>query len=50
MPDTRHPPAQYRNLAATAFALAVALTALLVWMGLSGHPWPRWLLALTAAL
>lgn len=50
MPERRHPPAQNRNLAASVFALAVVLTAVLVWMGLKGYHWPRWLLVLTAAL
>lgn len=32
------------------FFLGVVITALMIWMGVSGTPWPRWLIALTTVL
>lgn len=36
-----------KNLGLAAFLLGVAATGYLLWIGLSGAPWPKWLLALT---
>ncbi|HET7674617.1 MAG TPA: hypothetical protein VFL54_03745 [Gammaproteobacteria bacterium] len=33
-----------------AFFLGVVVTALMIWMGVSGTPWPRWLIDLTTVL
>lgn len=35
------------GLGLTVFLLGVAATAYLLWIGVSGAPWPKWLLALT---
>lgn len=36
-----------RNLGLAVFLLGVAATGYLLWIGLSGASWPKWLLALT---
>lgn len=33
-----------------AFAVAIVLTGTMVWMGVAGVQWPKWLLALAAVL
>ena len=35
------------SLGLAVFLLGVAATAYLLWIGLSGAAWPKWLLALT---
>lgn len=35
------------NLGLAAFLIGLAATGYLLWIGLSGAPWPKWLLALT---
>lgn len=39
-----------RQVGLAVFALGIILTALMIWMGVSGHPWPQWLLGLTTVL
>lgn len=34
----------------TAFFLGIILTALMIWMGVTGTQWPGWLIALTTVL
>ena len=38
------------NIAAAVFVSAIIFTAALIWLGVSGQPWPKWLLALTTFL
>ncbi|HET6655341.1 MAG TPA: hypothetical protein VFL45_08550 [Gammaproteobacteria bacterium] len=33
-----------------SFFLGIIAVALMIWMGVSGHRWPQWLLALTTLL
>lgn len=35
-----------RSIGAIVFGIAVVMAAVLIWMGVSGVPWPKWLLAL----
>jgi hypothetical protein len=34
----------------SAFTLGIVITALMIWMGVSGHDWPHWLIALATVL
>jgi hypothetical protein len=34
----------------SAFGAGIVITALMIWMGVSGHSWPHWLIALTTIL
>ena len=38
------------DIGAAVFVGAVIFTAALIWMGVTGRPWPKWLLALTTFL
>jgi hypothetical protein len=43
-------PARMTDIGMIVFIAAVISTGILVWMGITGHPWPKWLLALTTFL
>lgn len=46
-------PAAYstgQRIGMTVFLLAIVCTAALIAMGVSGSPWPKWLLGLTTVL
>lgn len=43
-------PARMTDIGMIIFIAAVISTGILVWMGITGHPWPKWLLALTTFL
>ncbi|HET8553166.1 MAG TPA: hypothetical protein VFM97_11925 [Gammaproteobacteria bacterium] len=34
----------------TSFFIGIVIVALMIWMGVSGHQWPQWLLDLTTLL
>jgi hypothetical protein len=38
------------DIGITAFVLGAVVIALMIWMGVSGHRWPQWLLDLTTLL
>lgn len=38
------------GIGAAVFVGAILFTAALIWLGVTGQPWPKWLLALTTFL
>lgn len=35
-----------RPIGAIVFGIAIVMAGVLIWMGVAGVPWPKWLLAL----
>lgn len=50
MKNTTDKQIQGSQLTLSVLALIMTLTVIVLWITISGHPWPTWLLALAAVL
>jgi hypothetical protein len=50
MKSTTNKQIQGNQLTLAALAVIMTLTAIVLWISISGQPWPTWLLALAAVL